>query len=103
MAAEEEQTDTFQIPSTTQEGSRVPVVLKVEGTSQEGSFVSVTDDQITVVVASGVPLDTQVDVAGQGVQSIGMVVWSRLADERTAMGIEIIGGADEWRALLANG
>ncbi len=103
MGKEDEVTDSFRRPPR-------PASAGVQATVQSplgdrpGTLVSVTGDEVAILVQEGLPVDTQVQIraASASVDSVGQVIWSR-ADENQAgvvLGIEIIGGAADWQALL---
>ena len=98
-----DETDSFPVPRLAAPDQAPEVTLTTPDATRTGVVLSVTDDEIAVLVAEGLPVDSQVDLQSQGVQSVGVVIWSRAneAEGDIALGIEIVGGAKDWETLLA--
>lgn len=98
-----EVTDSFPVPRLAPPEEAPKVSLKSEGGTLRGVVLSVNNDELAVVVSEPLPMDTQVELATEAapkLESIGVVIWSREDDGETALGIEIVGGASEWKELI---
>ncbi len=100
---ENEVTDSFPVPRLAAPDEAPKVSLASGDTSCTGAVVAVHGDEIVVLVSEGLSVDAQVEIAttdAPALESIGAVIWSREEDGKTALGIEIMGGAAEWSERL---
>jgi len=101
MSSEDEVTDNIPAPATRPATSGPAVTVKHGGDTSSGHLQAVSGDEITVLTASPVTMDTQVEISGpDGLSGAGVVIWTREQDGRHAIGIEVLGGAAEWSSLV---
>jgi len=101
MAADDDDvTDNIPVPSlTSPSGDGPQVTIAHDGSGSPGRLSAVSGDAITVVTEASVAMDAQVEVSAGGVSSTGVVIWTRDEDGSNAIGIEILGGTEEWAKL----
>ncbi|HHO52209.1 MAG TPA: hypothetical protein ENK18_15370 [Deltaproteobacteria bacterium] len=104
MAQEDsEVTDSFPVPRLAPPEEAPKISVRSDAGALSGVVLSVNGDEIAVILSGSVSIDTQVEVeteAAPKITSIGVVIWSREDDGETALGIEIVGGASEWKELV---
>lgn len=111
MAADDDEvTDNIPVPGGKDGATAKPAVdgppVTLESGDQvlEGKLQTASGDQVTVLTQQTLPMDAQVNVktADGTLSGTGVVIWNRASDDQgVAVGIEILGGADDWSALLA--
>ncbi|MEO0601471.1 MAG: hypothetical protein AAF211_08550 [Myxococcota bacterium] len=101
-ADDEEVTDNIPIPVTKTSGDAPAIVIDHDGSGSPGRLRGVSGDQITVMSEAALTMDAQVQVtaSGSGLASTGMVIWTREEGGQHIVGIEILGGAEEWSKLV---
>ena len=99
MSAEDEVTDNIPLPQTRTSDDGPEVTLRYDGSTAPGRLQGVSGDTLTITTGASLTMDAEVEVSAGSVSGTGVVIWTRAGSDGNAVGIEVLGGTEEWARL----